>query len=272
MPPITNPNASHIWDEAEVYIIAASEVDDILSLVPASIEEELDVKWLEGFVGLLDPAKGIPITPAIEITHYDAYGRARYRSKAKKGTVTTGFTAYEDNEVTKKFVLPGSRKGKVGAPKTLHFYVCYVTRDEDIATRILISSMSALFELTSHSGMIEGEQEAYEVTVHHANDADNDVFFLVDDDTAPGPKTVTFTGGPFTAGTFTLTVAGQTTAGIAFGATAAAIKTALELLSTVGTGNAMVSGTVAGGLTVTVPGALSGSGAGLTPTGTIAVA
>jgi len=85
-------------------------------------------------------------------------------------------------------------------------------------------------------------------------------------------KTVTFTGGPFTAGTFTLTVAGQTTAGIAYGATAAQIKTALEALSTVGAGNASVSGTVAGGLTITVPGALSGTGSGLTPAGTITVA
>lgn len=85
-------------------------------------------------------------------------------------------------------------------------------------------------------------------------------------------KTVTFTGGPFTAGTFTLTVAGQTTAGIAYGATAAQIKTALEALSTVGAGNATVSGTVAGGLTITVPGALSGTGSGLTPAGTITVA
>ncbi|WP_037178137.1 phage tail tube protein [Rhodococcus sp. UNC363MFTsu5.1] len=85
------------------------------------------------------------------------------------------------------------------------------------------------------------------------------------------PKTVTFTGGPFTAGTFTLTVAGQTTAGIAYNATAAAIKTALELLSTVGSGNATVTGTIAGGLTVTVPGVLSGTGSGLTPSGTITV-
>ncbi|MDV6271104.1 hypothetical protein [Rhodococcus globerulus] len=276
MPAITNPNASHIWDEAEVYIIAKSDLIaagiDIESLVPESIEDELDIRWIEGFVGLLDPAKGIPVTPAIEIVHHDAFGRARFRSKAKKGTITTGFTAYEDNEVTKLFVLPGSRRGKVGAPKNMQFYVCYVARDEDIATRILISTMSALFELTSHAGIVEGEKEAYEVTVHHANDNDNDVFFLVDQDTAPGPKSVTFAGGPFTAGTFTLTVSGKTTAPIAFGATVAAIKTALELLSTVGSGNANVTGTVAAGLTVTVPGALSGNGAGLTPAGTITVA
>lgn len=84
-------------------------------------------------------------------------------------------------------------------------------------------------------------------------------------------KTVTFAGGPFTAGTFTLTVGGQTTAALAFNATAAAIKTALELLSTVGTDNATVTGTIAAGLEITVPGALSGSGSGLTPSGTITV-
>jgi len=93
-----------------------------------------------------------------------------------------------------------------------------------------------------------------------------------EDITKPGqPKTVTFTGGPFTAGTFTLTVGGQTTAGIAYNAAAAAIKTALELLSTVGSGNATVTGTIGAGLTVTVPGVLSGTGSGLTPTGTITV-
>ncbi|MFY2788451.1 Ig domain-containing protein [Rhodococcus sp. MALMAid1271] len=177
------PTASHIWDEAEVYVIAKNAVDDIEALVPATLAEELDAQWLSGFVGLLDASAGIPITPELEITHYDAFGHARYRSKAKKGTITTGFTAFEDNAVTKQFVLPGSRAGKVGAPKTLHFYTCYVTRDEDIATRILISSEPALLELSSHSGMVEGEQESYEMTVHHANDADRDVFFSVDNST-----------------------------------------------------------------------------------------
>lgn len=200
MPPVTNAEASHIWDEAEVYVIEKSELIaagiDIESLVPETIDAELDPRWIEGFVGLLDAAAGIPITPAIEITHYDAFGRARYRSKSKKGTVTTGFTAFEDNEVTRKFVLPGSRKGKVGAPRTMHFYTCYVTRDEDIATRILISTEPALFELSSHSGMVEGEQEAYEITAHHANDNENDVFFLVDENTVPDDLTITTTSLP----------------------------------------------------------------------------
>ncbi|RVW06226.1 hypothetical protein [Rhodococcus spongiicola] len=180
-----NADAAHIWDEAEVYLIDASEVTDIAALVPAGTDVELDITWLQGFVGLLDAGKGIPVNPSVEITHYDGYGHARYRSKAKKGTVATGFTALEDNAVTRKVVLPGSTEGKVGAPKNLRFYTCYVSRDEDIATEILISTRPALIELTSHSGKVEGTNESYEFTVHHANDSDGDVFFRVDQPETP---------------------------------------------------------------------------------------
>lgn len=199
MPAVTNSAASHIWDEAEVYVIEKSKLRalglTIEELIPTSVDDELHEEWIKGFVGLLDASAGIPITPAIEITHYDAFGRARYRSKSKKGTITTGFTAFEDNAVTRQFVLPGSRPGKLGAPRTMHFYTCYVARDEDIATRILISSEPALFELTSHSGMVEGEQESYEITVHHANDVDNDVFYMVDQDSALAITTASIPAG-----------------------------------------------------------------------------
>lgn len=54
-------------------------------------------------------------------------------------------------------------------------------------------------------------------------------------------QTVTITGTP-TGGTFTLTYDGQTTAGIAFNANAAAVQTALEAISTIGIGNVLVAG------------------------------
>lgn len=59
--------------------------------------------------------------------------------------------------------------------------------------------------------------------------------------------TLTAGGSPPTAGTFTLTYAGQTTGNINHDATAAAVQTALCALSTVGTGNAEVTATVATG-------------------------
>ncbi|WP_052336142.1 hypothetical protein [Mycobacterium canetti] len=82
---------------------------------------------------------------------------------------------------------------------------------------------------------------------------------------------VTITGSP-TGGTFTLTYAGQTTAGIAYNAAASAVQSALAALSTVGAGNVSVSGSAGGPYTVTFLGALgsqdvallTASGAGLT--------
>jgi len=81
---------------------------------------------------------------------------------------------------------------------------------------------------------------------------------------------VTINGTP-TGGTFTLTVGGQTTSGIAYNAAASAVQSALVALSTVGTGNATVTGSAGGPYTVTfinAPAALNAlmtaSGAGLT--------
>lgn len=69
-------------------------------------------------------------------------------------------------------------------------------------------------------------------------------------------QTVTINGGP-TGGTFTLTYAGQTTAGIAYNAAASAVQSALAALSNVGTGNVTVSGSAGGPYTVTFGGALA---------------
>lgn len=54
-------------------------------------------------------------------------------------------------------------------------------------------------------------------------------------------QTITIVGSP-SGGTFTLTFAGQTTAAIAYNATANAIEEALEALSTIGAGNISVIG------------------------------
>lgn len=54
-------------------------------------------------------------------------------------------------------------------------------------------------------------------------------------------QTVKITGGP-TGGTFTLTVGAQTTSALAYNASASAVRAALEALTTVGVGNALVTG------------------------------
>lgn len=78
------------------------------------------------------------------------------------------------------------------------------------------------------------------------------------------PSAWTVTLGAASAGTFSLTVGGQTTAGIAYNAAAAAVKSALELLSTVGAGNATVTGSGPYAVSLANGGSLTGSGTGLT--------
>lgn len=84
-------------------------------------------------------------------------------------------------------------------------------------------------------------------------------------------QTVKVTGNP-TGGTVTLTVGGQTTSAIAYNATPAVVKTALAALSTVGTGNVIVTGVAlndAAGLDVAWVGAKAGTTQNITSTPTL---
>src|SRR5262249_37716280 len=84
-------------------------------------------------------------------------------------------------------------------------------------------------------------------------------------------QTVKLTGSP-TGGTFPLGFGGQTTSAIAFNASAATVDSALEALSSVGSGNVVVTAAAGGGWQVRFSGTLAGqyqakltaSGAGLT--------
>lgn len=69
-------------------------------------------------------------------------------------------------------------------------------------------------------------------------------------------QTLTVTGAP-TGGTFTVTYSGQTTGNIAYNASAATVQTALEALSNIGAGEAVVTGSAGGPWTVTFAGTLA---------------
>lgn len=71
-------------------------------------------------------------------------------------------------------------------------------------------------------------------------------------------QTPTLSSGSSSGGTFTLTFQGETTAAIAYNASAATVKAALEALTTIGEGNVTVSGTqIDTGYTVTFVNALA---------------
>ena len=74
---------------------------------------------------------------------------------------------------------------------------------------------------------------------------------------ADAVQTVRLTGSP-TGGTFTLTFGGDTTSGIAYNATAATVQTALQGLTSIGSGNALVIAAPGGGWEVRFAGTLAG--------------
>lgn len=84
-------------------------------------------------------------------------------------------------------------------------------------------------------------------------------------------QSATVTGAP-TGGTFTLTLNGETTAAIAFNATADTVRAALQALPSISAGDVAVTGVAGGPYTVTFGGTMAGanvaamtaSGAGLT--------
>ncbi|WP_411815490.1 hypothetical protein [Gordonia sp. SND2] len=89
--------------------------------------------------------------------------------------------------------------------------------------------------------------------------------------TSPAPTMKTVTIGDATGGDFTLSFGGQTTAAIAYNATAATVKTALAGLSTIGTGKVNVTGSAGGPYSVVLDASLTGTltadGTGLTGSG-----
>jgi hypothetical protein len=81
-------------------------------------------------------------------------------------------------------------------------------------------------------------------------------------------QTLTITGAP-TGGSFSLTFNGATTPALAYNAAPAAVQTALQALSTIGAGNATVTGTAGVSYVVTFAGTLANQNVGsLVPVGT----
>lgn len=265
-----NANATFIPDEAEVWLALKADVADIAAMIPATPDADLEALGWE-LCGLLDEKKGISLSPSIEVKKFNAFGQPKFRVKLKNGELESGFTILEENEVTRKIVLPGSAPNKIGAPKDVQVYILYRVTDNDIGTRVWVSLTPAPVETKDHSGFVEGELVNVGCVVHHTNDSNNDVFETVG--IAEVSDYLVTLGSP-SAGDFTLTYKGETTAAIAYNAAASAVKSALVALDDgYKSADWTVTGSAGGPYTITPPavGAITGSGAGLTG-GTFSVA
>lgn len=133
----------------------------------------------------------------------------------------------------------------VGATKVIGINRSEKSTMANMPAELLRASKVALFDSSANNilaGMAYGDMVFLSATAGRLADAD------------PGTnekQTLEITGTP-TGGTFTLTFNGQTTAAIAFNATAATVQAALELLSTIRAGNVRCSGGALPGATVII--------------------
>lgn len=115
--------------------------------------------------------------------------------------------------------------------------------------------------ISTFKTVITDEQKTFDIGCLESNPNVLGLFYRVPVPTPTGAgvsevQTVTITGAP-TGGDFVLDFNGKATTDIAFNATAAAVQSALQALSTVGAGNATVTGSAGGPYTVTFAGALA---------------
>lgn len=272
-----NPDATLIPDKAEVWIAHATGGTAIdPALIPDTPDADLEALGWD-FVGLIDAAKGIPLSPSGELKEYDAFGRPRFRVKFKKGKLSTGFTALElENPVVQKITLPGSAPDKIGVPKDVQIFVLYRYVDEATTQgRIAWCSLTkAPVQLKSHSGIIDGELASAEIEIAHTTDAAGDVFQVISAATLAAAddveKTFTIAAG---VTEYTVTAGTDTTTAITT-KTASALQSALRALASVQalpTPGVTVTGTSGGPLVATFTGPItpvSATGTG----GTVTVA
>jgi hypothetical protein len=222
-----NPNLTLIPDGAEVWFALKSAVTNISTFTPATPTDDLAALGWED-VGLIDDGKGISLEPSGEVREYDAFGHPAFRVKFRKGKLKSGFTAFEWNSVTRKFVLPGSTPSHIGIPRDIQGYLAYKYVDED-RTTVWVQLSPALIELQNMGPIADGELSFADIKVHHTANAARDAFKVIDSSSDDVVKTFTIAGG---VTTYTVTVDAATSSSIAT-KTAAALQSALQALAPV---------------------------------------
>ncbi|BAD56380.1 hypothetical protein [Nocardia farcinica] len=265
------PEKSYIWLDGDGYRAPArtARPEDPFAIDPVSGS----VRW-DAFGGI---EAGFELTPTRDVNPKRVWNRRLAPYKVIKSpteeriklrpvdySVATVLTALQGGSIAE--VPPGSGVYEWSMGDDEEFALLMVLRD-DAATQAFYSPLVTL--TTPPPRTFGGEDlDGFELELL----ALEPFVPLTSFNPLQTQATVTLPAGT-TGGTFTLSFGGQTTTGIAYDATAATVQSALEALSTVGTGNATVTGPTGGpyAVTITAPGTLSASGASLTPAGTVVI-
>lgn len=266
-----------VWAEADILI---GNLDAPIPDAGEDFDLTGDHSWR--FAGILDGSAGFVESQSSTNQDHTGWGVGVIATTRKDLTITMAFTALEDNEQTlslryntEGITFDGSSYSGDLAGRDLQkkFRIARVVRSGTKMKRQVtknFAQIDTLGDVTENEDglaslpvtvkiypVIEGGRPVYWTTDK------GDVAEVEDPDSEP-TYTLAITGSP-TGGTFTLTVDGDTTAGIAYNATNDAIKAALEAL---GLGGVQVSGGTLPGNAKTIvfqdDVTVTGSGASLT--------
>lgn len=175
-----NPNHTVIPDDAEVWLALAADVTDIETMLPDTVDDDLDALGWE-FAGLLNAENGISLTPSSEVMKFSGFGHRNYRTKIKNGELESGFTAQETQRpIIKAITRPGSAPNRIGPPRNVQVYVLYRVVDEDTTNGIILwaTLTPSAVQVANDSGFKEASLSEIDMKVYHTTDAAKDTFHV----------------------------------------------------------------------------------------------
>ena len=300
---LKNANSDLILSAINIAILLAP----YSTTMPETLEDPAtgDLIALSGFtsVGLTEKGAGISFGHESTSTDIESHGEAEPTKKIlSKRVLTTNFVMQESNRQALELwwgadysgIVPSAKGGVVlpapKRPQAVKYRAIAIGEDGMEGAEIYPYWLLPKVVLTGTDNQQVTDTGA--ITYHPTLTAFKDRNFLGGVSSAQGfcgpgwqalvaaagfavsiVKIFTITGSP-TGGTFTITVDGQTTTGIAFDAAAAAVQSALEALSSVGAGKVTVTGSAGGPYTATFSKkvtTVTASGTGLTPSGGVTV-
>ena len=253
----------NIFKDAAVYMAVSTSAPTN----PTTVSTAFGATWTH--LGSLNGDAGITNERTWDETNHFAWGQGKYRKGRKNYSEMRTITALEWNEGTAAIVDGSdSTSTDVYVNRGLLRYLAFeYTSDFDTTERVFTTMPADLW--VPNRDRNESDPSSLVITAEIFANGSNKLYTRQFEGIA---QTVTIGGTP-SGGTFTLSYRGATTATIAYNAANTAVDSALEALSTIGTGNVTVTGSAGGPYTVTgLEFLLTGSGTGLTPSGTVTVA
>jgi hypothetical protein len=243
-----NPDLVPIFSDAAVFVAKGAN-----PVRPAAITDPMGATWDNA--GILSGDAGITNPREWDETEHFGWGIGLYRIGRKNYKESRVFTCLENNPTTRKIAHPGSTATAIVVPKPHKAYVCFEFLDDfGRLERWFTERMCDLWI----PGLDRNESDPNEKEVTARIFARGDGLLYVRQYTPVNEdQLVTITGTP-TGGTFTLSYGGVPTSALAYNAASAAVQAALVALSTIGSGNATVSGSAGGPYSIALVGDLAG--------------